>query len=501
MGENGILKQASNAKNKTEEAAKNENQILGNIEDYIDTILQDGNKRQVQGAYICVNNVHPQEHDLKVNLTSNTVTDFSTVSISKYGSNLLDMSKLLNSNLVDNNDGTYNFNFTGKQFSAYYDIFIPAGVPIMATANVIETTLTRDFAMQLVFEDGSKDYIIINSTNSTWNPYSKCLTYNKNITKIAFVVVYGAQSGEYITFSEPKLNVGYIQTYSEYIEPQTIIANSDGTVNGLKSISPNMTLITDNNSVRINCEYNLQKAIYNLYGKTIVNFGDSIFGNYGTPNDISTYIANMTNAIVYNVGFGGCRMAEHPSPQYDAFGMYRLADSIANKDWSMQDDAIASMSNVNFTEKLATLKSIDFSKVDIITIAYGTNDFSGSDSYETKFKNALRHSIETISNAYPNIEIVLCTPIYRFWMDENGEFLEDSDTSVKSGKKLTDFVQWIKEVASEYNLYVIDNYNESGINSTNRAEVFPSNDGTHPNSIGRKMIAENMAKKLYEKFK
>lgn len=38
MGENGILKQASNAKNKTEEAAKNESQILGNIEDYIDTI-------------------------------------------------------------------------------------------------------------------------------------------------------------------------------------------------------------------------------------------------------------------------------------------------------------------------------------------------------------------------------------------------------------------------------------------------------------------------------
>lgn len=407
------------------------------------------------------------------------------------------MSKLLNSNLVDNNDGTYNFNFTGNQFSAYYDIFIPAGVPIMATANVIETTLSRNFTLKLIFEDGSQDFIIINSVEPTWVEYSRCLTYDKNITKIAFIVNYGAQSGEYITFSEPKLNVGYIQSYSEYIEPQTIIANSDGTVNGLKSISPNITLITNNNNVKINCEYKLQRVEYNLSGKTIVNFGDSIFGNYTTPNDISTHIANLTNAIVYNVGFGGCRMAEHPYTQYDAFSMYRLADSIANKDWTIQDDAIASMSNVNFTEKLATLKSIDFSKVDIITIAYGTNDFSGSTS-QTEFKEALRHSIETIYNAYPNIKIVLCTPIYRFWMDENGEFLEDSDTYVKSTYKLTDFAQWIKGVGSEYNLYVIDNYNDSGINSTNREVLY---DGVHPNEIGIKMIAENMAKKLYEKFK
>lgn len=408
------------------------------------------------------------------------------------------MSKLLNSNLVDNNDGTYTFNFTGNQFSAYYDIFIPAGVPIMATANVIETTLTRNFCVQLIFEDGSKGYIIINSTDPTWDEYTRCFTYDKNITKIAFIVSYGAQSGGYITFSEPKLNVGYIQPYSEYIEPQKITANSNGTVNGLKSIAPNMTLITDNSEVKINCEYNLQRVLYNLYGKTIVNFGDSIFGNYRTPDDISTYIANMTNAIVYNVGFGGCRMASHPYTQYDAFSMYRLADSIANNNWTIQDEA--NMTSINFIEKLSTLKSIDFSKVDIITIAYGTNDFAGLIS-QTKFKEALRHSIETISNAYPNIKIVLCTPIYRFWMDENGEFLEDSDTCVKSNQKLTDFVQWIKEVASEYDLYVIDNYNESGINSTNRAEVFPSNDSVHPNSIGRKMIAENMAKKLYEKFK
>ena len=38
FGDDGIIKKVKDAKTKTEDAAKNENQILSNIEDYIDTI-------------------------------------------------------------------------------------------------------------------------------------------------------------------------------------------------------------------------------------------------------------------------------------------------------------------------------------------------------------------------------------------------------------------------------------------------------------------------------
>jgi hypothetical protein len=48
-----------------------------------------------------------------------------------------------------------------------------------------------------------------------------------------------------------------------------------------------------------------------LAGKTIVNFGDSIFGKRRPPNDISTEIARLTGATVHNCGFGGCRMSAH----------------------------------------------------------------------------------------------------------------------------------------------------------------------------------------------
>lgn len=455
--------------------------------------------KEKQGNYIIANDVNLEEHDLEIKLTSETLTDFSSVKVSRYGSNLLDVTKMLNSNLVENNDGTYNFNFTGSQRSEYYDIFIPAGVPIMATINTIENTLTKHFKLEIVFEDDSKDYITLYG-GTTWQGYKRCITYEKNIKKVAFILVYGAQSGEYIKFSEPKLNIGYIQPYEQYKEVKTITVNSNGIVKDLKSIYPNMTIITNNSEVNINCKYYLPDVEYNLYGKTVVNFGDSIFGNYVFPEDISTYLAKHTNATVYNVGFGGCRMALHSSPEYDAFSMYRLAQSVVDNNWVLQDTAVSSISNINFKEKLQLLKSIDFSKVDIVTISYASNDFTGQIS-EQQFKDALKSSIEKLTNAYPNLDIVLCTPIYRYWMDENGEFLYDSNTYIKAGNMLTDFAQWIKEVANEYNLFVIDNYNNCGINNENRTQYFSAGDGTHPNKEGRKLIAENMAKELYNKFK
>lgn len=191
--------------------------------------------------------------------------------------------------------------------------------------------------------------------------------------------------------------------------------------------------------------------------------------------------------------------------------MYRLADAIKSGNWNLQDDAIYNeeFGPTYFKTTLELLKSIDFNSVDIITIAYGTNDFTGknaissSDSYDiATFEGALRYSIETIQSAYPHIDIVVCTPIYRFWMDKenNYEYLYDSNTHEINGQKLTDFVQSVKNIADEYNLLCIDNYYDSGICYDNRTECFSSTDGTHPNEKGRQMIAENMAKELYKYF-
>ncbi len=249
-----------------------------------------------------------------------------------------------------------------------------------------------------------------------------------------------------------------------------------------------------------------------LKGKVIVNFGDSIFGNFRAPEDISTYLAELTGAATYNVGFGGCRMSEHSLKHFDRFGMYRLADAVTTRDFALQDEAfsyepIGEGLPGYFKGSLEILKSIDFSKVDIITIAYGTNDFTGGrypesdDKYDSKtFGGALRYSLEKLMKAFPHIKIAVCSPTYRFWRDKDGNVTNDSNDMRYSNGTLPDFVAKTAEVAKEYGVLYIDNYNGSGISKENRDLCFSERDGTHPMPYGRKLIAENLAKELTEAF-
>ena len=247
-----------------------------------------------------------------------------------------------------------------------------------------------------------------------------------------------------------------------------------------------------------------------LRGKVIVNFGDSIFGNRRPPDDISTELARLTGATVYNCGFGGCRMSAHNLTNYGAFSMFKLADAIASGNWDEQDSGIANTTQGEavpsyFADSLAILKGLNFSDVDIITIAYGTNDFAASVNMENEndtkdtatFAGALRYSIETLLNAYPHLKIFVCSQTYRFWMDSSNVFTKDSDTKTNSDSaKLTDFVAKTEEVAKAYHLPYINNY-DIGMNKYNRSYYFSATDGTHPLIIGCKLIAANIAKYLF----
>lgn len=245
-----------------------------------------------------------------------------------------------------------------------------------------------------------------------------------------------------------------------------------------------------------------------LHGKTIVNFGDSIFGKRRPPDDISTELAALTGATVHNCGFGGCHMSNHWTSTYSAFSMCNLADAIVSGDWTAQETAIADTSSSAvpsyFSEALGILKSLDFSNVDIITIAYGTNDFTRGDLLDDDdtlskdtFAGALRYSIEKLLTAYPNLKIFICSQTYRFWVDDSNAFTDDSDTHTVNDKKLTDFVAKTKAVAEEYHLPYIDNYYGLGFNKFNRSQYFSETDGTHPLTTGCHVIAAHIARSLF----
>ena len=245
-----------------------------------------------------------------------------------------------------------------------------------------------------------------------------------------------------------------------------------------------------------------------LKDKTIVNFGDSIFGQSRPPYDVSTFLAEETGAIVHNCGFGGCQMGEHAESKWDAFSMYRLVDAICSHDWSLQDSALTQNGLPDyFAETVTLLKSIDFSKVDIVTLGYGVNDFhngislrdSGDHTF-LRFEYAMMYSIERLLSAYPNLRIFVCTMTYGFSTTDDTDTDTFEHTSWLGSGGTTKYTEWVemqKEVAKKYKLPIIDNYYDLGINSVNKLQYFSSSDGVHHNKNGRVLIAKHMAKCLW----
>ena len=307
--------------------------------------------------------------------------------------------------------------------------------------------------------------------------------------------------------------VSYIQLDSDYYISDT---NALYKLKLLKrDLSEIDMSITDN-------VYYLARSNFKLFGKKVVCFGDSITGNFKPPQNYESTLAQLSGAIVYDAGFGGCCMSDNGQARR-AYAMCNLADSIASGDWSMQDNSGVTIdyakvnssgtayvaSGIDYVaDKTEMLKSIDWSTVDYITIAYGTNDWSSDylldnldDPYDvTTYLGAFRHSIETILEAYPNIRILPVTPCWRWWDQNTGASqYGDSDTVENSVShlKLLQFADGLKEVAQKkYHLDVFDLYYNSGFNKSNRYVYFFTNDGTHPKPYGISVIGEKLYSSL-----
>lgn len=232
-----------------------------------------------------------------------------------------------------------------------------------------------------------------------------------------------------------------------------------------------------------------------LYGKKMVCFGDSITGKE-LSDDYPSVIAKRTGMEVYNVGFGGTRAGYHGSADYDRYSLYRLVDYIISGDFSPLDIAFAKPTAFPIRE--ATLKSIDFNEVDYISIAYGANDWGGNIPSEgatpedvTSFRGALRVSLRKLLEAYPHLKVLIISPFYRWFPDNNP--VNDSDTELREGVLLYELVEASKEIAKEFKMPWLNAYDELGINRYNRLLYFSPTDGTHHIETGRELIGNKIA--------
>lgn len=226
-------------------------------------------------------------------------------------------------------------------------------------------------------------------------------------------------------------------------------------------------------------------AYPDLSAWNIVFFGDSVIGNYTDSTCIPKVTGALTGARVYNMGYGGTSMAKG---RKEKSAMADIAAAfIQQKPELLPTDSQAYLGMKEYFKDAPTGQLC-------IVINYGLNDYFSGRAMESQdpydiytFKGATRASVEMLQEAFPDAYILLNTPNFTSYFENGTEPHHEKYI-------LVDYVNALKELASELNVALLDNYNELGITADN-ISIY-SNDGCHPNEVGRFLIGQRVAQKL-----
>lgn len=255
--------------------------------------------------------------------------------------------------------------------------------------------------------------------------------------------------------------------------------------------------------------------------KTIVCFGDSITENQDFDNGkaYADYIHDIMGAKVYNIGIGGTQFRQRVTPvdtptnasqAYAALDIINMVKACCEQEFSKQIAATNYLTSNNLNQNdaiIERMQSIDWSKVDLVTIFGGTNDWNnaptswGELSKENTDINttfgAMNEIVRLLLTTYPHLVIYWFTPTVRWIASSLTERTDEtwSDNVEKNGSTLKDFSANVESLVKLHHLPVCDMYNTLGWNQWNFSQYFSDTDGTHPRKgkgteqIARKIVA------------
>lgn len=241
---------------------------------------------------------------------------------------------------------------------------------------------------------------------------------------------------------------------------------------------------------------------------TIVALGNNPFSDERGKDGLAERIAEKCEATVYNCAFPDTYLSmknTEYSDSYplDALSLYLVTASLCGNNYDLMEHAAGLLSEKDKTyeEALETLKSVDFSKVDMIVIMYDLNDYKdkrpvmdeNNDINLLTWDGALNASLQQIQQTYPYIRLVVMTPAFGQFEDSDGNLI-NGDTEDFGNGVLPDYVLHEIDVAMGNGVSVLDHY--YGTVNEDDAETCLT-DGYHLNKQGRERVADRFAREIF----
>lgn len=238
--------------------------------------------------------------------------------------------------------------------------------------------------------------------------------------------------------------------------------------------------------------------------RTVVVLGNSPFSDMRDADDgVINLVRGMTGAAIYNCSVADSHLAaaketflpnEEPM---DAFNLYWLATLIALQNTSIYESAFDAMGDAAPADAryaYETLSTLDFQNVDVLAIMYDASDYleerplyniENVTDIQT-FAGNMDASLELLRTAFPHIRIIVMSPTYACYVDENGEYI-DSDIHKSDGYSLSTYAGNLERIAYLHTASYLDNIYGT-VNVENAADYLE--DHLHLNAAGRRRLAE-----------
>ena len=231
----------------------------------------------------------------------------------------------------------------------------------------------------------------------------------------------------------------------------------------------------------------------------IVSMGDSIIGAIRDETGGAFLLGEILGTKVSNCAIGGTLAASLNAGLFedyyeDFYSLHNLSRVVAYRDPLLIGSAIKKWKWGTGSGKTAgLLASIDLEQADMLIMEYGVNDYMCGISVQT-YEEALRMAVVRIKERYPDLKIVLLSPLYTVL--SFGDVFEDGSMQDFGGSKLPDYVEAMQRVAEEEGAFFVDNYHCLGMDHENAMDYLV--DGIHLNEAGRRLYAVHLAEFLCE---
>lgn len=227
---------------------------------------------------VTLDDVSEIPHDISVQLSSDTVTDFSTTSVEVFSGN-------------SRNLGTLSFTLS---LNYSFDPYLPAGKLFLSAVVTSSYTDSTKCILGVVDTDGNVTYPTI---DKSVNGERTIVTINA-AAPVKSISFYAGSSGSNSSGQTATFEKVMVASELAYVEPAVYIPTIDGKIDGIKSFSPYMTFMCDGMDMSVS--YHKSWGMQTEYER----FWDSMF-NYG-------------NRKSFHVAFGGQGWNDYTfRPPYD----------------------------------------------------------------------------------------------------------------------------------------------------------------------------------------